>query len=312
VFRFSSLSRGALAVLGASTVGAPLPRDNADRREALFRETLAEKSERIALGTIWSLQPKRIDRLLPLARHFISHLLDPEQSMPDLTQRPQAPELVGIASDLKVPTLIEAYSRGLFPHCHFGPEKWLSPPERCVLFFDEFHMSKRLKRLMRRGNYSVTIDCDFDRVIKACAGRREGHWHLTWITPRIMRAYAELHDAGYVHSFEVWNNEHELVGGGYGVAIGSVFFTESQFSFEPNTSKLGFSVLNWHLARWGYALNDGKWATPTILEMGFRLVPRADFLRLLARDTEQGGKKGSWAVEAGPEVVAEWQPDRPL
>jgi leucyl/phenylalanyl-tRNA---protein transferase len=91
-----------------------------------------------------------------------------------------------------------------------------------------------------------------------------------------------------------------------------LFFTESQFSLEPNTSKLGFSVLNWHLARWGYALNDGKWATPTILEMGFRLIPRAEFLSLLARDTKQAGKKAPWAVEAAPELVAEWQPDRPL
>jgi leucyl/phenylalanyl-tRNA--protein transferase len=143
-------------------------------------------------------------------------------------------------------------------------------------------------------------------VIKACAAKREGHYRITWITPRIMRAYAKLFDAGYVHSFEVWNGEGKLVGGGYGVAVGRVFTTESQFSLEPNTSKIGFSVLNWHLARWGFLVNDGKGATPTILDMGFRPIPRADFLRLLEEDAGQGGKGGTWSVEAGPDVVAGW------
>jgi leucyl/phenylalanyl-tRNA--protein transferase len=176
-----------------------------------------------------------------------------------------------------------------------------------VLFLDEFHMSKRLRRLMRQGRYTVTFDRAFEAVIKSCAGKREGRWHLTWITPRIMRAYAALHDAGHVHSFEVWNGDGELVGGGYGVALGRVFFTESQFSHEPNTPKLGFSVLNWHLAKWGYVLNDGKWPTPTILDMGFRMIPRDRFLQLLTEDAQSGGRPGSWTVEAGPETVALWQ-----
>jgi leucyl/phenylalanyl-tRNA--protein transferase len=172
-------------------------------------------------------------------------------------------------------------------------------------------MPKRLRRLMRHGLYTVTFDRDFEGVIKACAGKRDGRWHLTWITPRIMRAYAALYDAGLAHSFEVWNRDGDLIGGGYGVALGRVFFTESQFSREDNTSKLGFSVLNWHLARWGYALNDGKWATPTILDMGFRLIPRQEFLRLLGKEAGAGGRAGRWAVEAGPEVVADWHPGRP-
>jgi len=171
-------------------------------------------------------------------------------------------------------------------------------------------MSKRLRRLMRQGTYAVTFDRDFEGVIKACAGKRDGRWHLTWITPRIMRAYAALFDDGLVHSFEVWNGDGELVGGGYGVAIGRVFFTESQFSREDNTSKIGFSVLNWHLAKLGYGLNDGKWATPTILDMGFRLLPRSEFLRLLGETVGEEGTRGRWSVEASPEIVANWQPGK--
>jgi len=242
---------------------APPPPDHLGRRDALFRETPLATVQRMVLGTAWSLQPKRMDRLLPLIRLYTAHLLGSDDRLPDLANTPEVGELVGIADDLSVATLAEAYTRGIFPHAHFGPTKWLSPPERCVLSFDDFHMAKRLRRLMRQGTYTVSFDRDFEGVITACAGKREGRWHLTWITPRIMRAYAALYDAGLVHSFEVWNGEGVLVGGGYGVAIGRVFFTESQFSHENNTSKLGFSVLNWHLAKWGYLRNDGKWATPT-------------------------------------------------
>jgi leucyl/phenylalanyl-tRNA--protein transferase len=303
----SPFSRNAiLAETAARPAAYPHQHARSEGRDVLFRETLIETCQRIALGTVWSLQPKRIFRLLPLARLWASHLLDPDRELPDLTAMPEAGELVGIARDLAVPTLLQAYARGLFPHSHFGPSKWLSPRERCVLFFDDFHMSKRLKRLMRQGRYTVTFDRDFEGVIKTCAGKRDGRWHVTWITPRMMQAYAELHDSGHAHSFEVWNADGELVGGGYGVALGKVFFTESQFSHEPNTSKLGFSVLNWHLARWGYALNDGKWPTPTILDMGFRSIKRDEFLRILIEDVGHGGRHGSWTVEAGPDVVAGW------
>jgi leucyl/phenylalanyl-tRNA--protein transferase len=277
------------------------------RRQQMFRESLSDKCERVALGTAWSLHPKRIEKLLPLARIWIKAIFEPDFELPDVAAKPQSGEIVGIADDLSVPTLLKAYARGLFPFSHVGTPKWVSPRERCVLFFNEFHMSKRLKRLMRQGRYTVTFDQDFEGVIKACAGKREGRFHLTWITPRIMHAYARLFDAGYAHSFEVWNEDGELVGGGYGVALGKIFFTESQFSREPNTSKLGFSVLNWHLARWGYVLNDGKWETPTILDMGFRSIPRSEFLQILSADAGQGGKSGRWSVEASPDAVAAWQ-----
>jgi leucyl/phenylalanyl-tRNA--protein transferase len=210
--------------------------------------------------------------------------------------------------DLSVAMLVAAYERGLFTFAHVGPLKWVSPPERCVLFFDETHVSKSLRRHMRQGRYTVTFDRDFEGVIKACAGRRDGKWHVTWITPRIMRAYADMFDAGFVHSFEVWNEAGALVGGGYGVAIGRAFFTESQFSREPNTSKIGFTVLNWHLAKWGYRLNDGKFATPTILDMGFRPIRRQRFLSELATATRAGGKPGQWSVETDLPTVAAWQP----
>jgi len=209
--------------------------------------------------------------------------------------------------DLSPDVLVAAYRQGLFTFAHVGPLKWVSPPERCVLYFDEIHLARKLRRQIRQRRYRVTFDRDFEAVIKACAGRRGRKWRLTWITPRIMRAYADLFDAGYAHSFEVWNAAGALVGGGYGVAIGRVFFTESQFSREPNTSKIGFATLNWHLARWGYRLNDGKWPTQTILGMGFRSIRRQRFLAELATATQQAGRGGRWNVETGLETIAAWE-----
>jgi leucyl/phenylalanyl-tRNA---protein transferase len=292
---------------------APLAADTAEtnaRRASLFRETPFETVARVALGTVWSLRPKRIGELLPLARVWLADLIAPSDGLPGPEIRPGNGEFAGMVHDLAPATLIAAYRRGLYPKGHFGPLKWSSPVERCVLFFDEYHIPKRLRRLMRQGKYTVTFDRDFEGVIKSCAGKREGRWHVTWITPRIMRAYAELFDAGHAHSFEVWNQDGALVGGGYGVAVGDTFVTESQFSHEPNTSKLGFAVLNWNLAKWGYGLNDGKWQTPTILDMGFRNIPRGEYLWRLALGMGRQYQSGRWQVEAGPKIVANWNVEK--
>jgi leucyl/phenylalanyl-tRNA--protein transferase len=278
----------------------------ASRREALFRETKLDVVRRVALGTAWALRPKRLGHLLPLARLYAADLMAPQAGLPDPNIPPSQAEFAGIARDLDPVTLIAAYRRGLFPKTHFGPLKWMSPESRCVLYFDAYHISRRMRAILRQEKFTTTFDRDFEGVIKACAGPRSGHWHLTWITPRIMRAYAALYDAGFVHSFEVWNRQGELVGGGYGVVVNGVFCIESQFSAEANSSKFGFSVLNWHLAKWGFTLSDNKWSTPTTLQMGFRTIPRAAFLRHLADGIGHGGGRGRWEVEDGSRTVADW------
>lgn len=281
------------------------------RRNALFRETFPETAERWALGLAWALMPARIRGLPGLIRMSFDELLAPDYALPDpdrALSRP--PGLAGIVHDLTLPTLLAAFRRGLYPFAHLGPLKWWSPPTRSLLFFDELHIAKRLRRQMRQGRYTVTFDRDFEGVIKACAGSRTGRWHLTWITPKIMNAFAQAYDAGYAHSFEVWNEKGELAGGGYGVAIGDAFVTESQFSREPNTSKIGFIVLNWHLAKWGFAFNDGKLMTPTCRDMGFREVPRSDFLRRLSQAERKRERTGRWQVEADLATIADWQPQK--
>lgn len=280
-----------------------------DRRARLFRESPMEMAERWALGFAWALSPKRIAGIPSLARICFGEFLAPDYALPDPEQALNNPSgLAGIAHDFTPKTILAAYRRGLYPLAHVAPMKWWSPPQRSVLFFSETHLAKRLRRQMRQGQYSVTFDRDFEGVIAACAGHRSGRWHLTWITPKIMRAYAALFDAGHAHSFEVWNEKGELAGGGYGVSVGSAFSTESQFSREPNTSKIGFAVLNWHLAQWGYVFNDGKLMTPTCRDLGFREIPRAEFLTTLAQAERRPGKAGRWQAEADAATVADWQP----
>ena len=280
-----------------------------DRRAALFRESPFEMAERLILGLAWALMPSRIAGVPRLAKLCFDELLAPDYALPDPERAlAKPPGLAGIVHDLTLPTLLAAYRRGLYPWAHIAPLKWWSPPQRSVLFFKDTHISNNLRRLMRQDRYTVTFDRDFEAVIAGCAGRREGRWHLTWITPRIMRVYAEAFDAGHAHSFEVWNKAGKLVGGGYGLASGASFAAESQFTIESNASRIGMTVLNWHLAHWGFRFNDGKLIGPLWRNMGFREIPRRDFLARLADAVRQPVKIGRWQVEADLATVSRWQP----
>ncbi len=281
----------------------------ATRREMLFRETTVETLQRWILGTAWVLKPSRISGLPALGRMWVEHLRAPMRALPHPEHALDNPAgLCGFVPDLSVDTLVEAHRRGLFTFAHFGPLKWMSPPERCVLSFSDFHMAKRLRSRLSQNRFHFTFDRDFEGVIKACAGRRDGKWHLTWITPQIMRAYCDLHDAGYAHSFEVWNTEGALVGGGYGVAVGGAFTIESQFTRESHTSKIGFAMLNWHLAKWGFVLSDNKGPTRNTLDMGFEVVSRPEFQARLAQAMRRPDRRGKWEVETDLSTVAQWQP----
>jgi leucyl/phenylalanyl-tRNA--protein transferase len=285
-----------------------LDRDTEARRALLFRETPLQTLQRWTLGTIWALKPEQVVDLPALVRIHLRYPLSAPGALPDPEAALGRSGLCAIADDLSVPALVAGYRRGLYPFAHLGPLKWMSPPERCILAFSDFHMSRRLRARLRQARHRVTFDRDFDAVIKACAAKREGKWHLTWITPRIMHAFAALHDAGHAHSFEVWNPVGELVGGGYGVAVGGAFTIESQFARESHASKIGFAVLNWHLARWGFLLNDNKGPTRNCLEAGFRMVPRGRFASALRRAALLPGRIGRWETEADLATVAAWQP----
>ena len=283
---------------------------NYSSREELFRETPYDWAKRVVLGTAWSLKPSNIGSVPGLTKLWLKDQAGQLPPIPDPRSGEQAGIVVGIARDLSVPTLIAAAKQGIYPLGHVGHPKWCSPETRAVLFFDDFHISKSARRVMRKGQYRVTFDQAFEEVIMACSEPRPGHWHVNWITPAMKHAYARLFDAGYAHSIEVWDENGELKGGGYGVAIGQVFIGESLFSRERDTSKIAVAVLMRHLVEWGYCFVDTKLMNPLMESFGFREIPRDRFLFMNEKAMSKPGRSGRWEIEFATAEVAGWQVNR--
>ena len=183
--------------------------------------------------------------------------------------------------------------------------KWWSPEERAVIDPADTHVGRHLRRQLRQHRFRLSFDEDFASVMEACAQKRPGKVPLTWITPRIMEAYWDAHQAGYAHSVEVWDENDKLVGGLYGLAIGKVFLGESQFPASEHMSKVAPVGLHRHLAAWEFPLRDGKWMTPHLASFGFRAMPRETFQALLDRYTNEPGRIGRWSVEPALDL-ADW------
>ena len=192
--------------------------------------------------------------------------------------------LLAAGGDLSVPRLVEAYSNGIFPwYSDDQPILWWSPNPRMVCFLDELHIAKRLRSFIRKHEYTLKFDTAFQEVIQACAEPRDDDTG-TWITKEMLDAYCEMHRQGHAHCLEVWKTENEtenLVGGIYGIAIGQLFFAESMFSKETNTSKLAFITLIKHLKHWGYQLLDAQVESPHLRTLGCRTIPREQFSVIL-------------------------------
>lgn len=187
--------------------------------------------------------------------------------------------LLAVGGNLKPRRLLQAYRRGIFPwFARDEPILWWSPDPRCVLFPDDFHVSRSLHRTRRRGHFRVTRDTAFDQVIRACAQPRSRS-PGTWILPSMMDAYRELHRQGYATSTECWEGD-ELVGGIYGVQLGSVYFGESMFSHRDDASKIAL----WHVAEQpDVELIDCQLENPHLRRLGATTIPRRRFLHLLSR-----------------------------
>lgn len=200
--------------------------------------------------------------------------------------------LLAVGGDFSILTLTTAYHSGVFPWPVEGvPPLWFAPPERCVLFLDEFHISKRLRRDLKSCDFEYSINHDFASVIAHCAAPRT-YESGTWIVPELQRAYIELHQAGHAHSIEVRENG-ELVGGLYGVSWGNYFGGESMFHTRSNASKAALIFLVETLRSRGATWIDVQTPTPLFLSFGARLISRDDFMSLLNEawqcEVERGG-----------------------
>ncbi|HET7433253.1 MAG TPA: leucyl/phenylalanyl-tRNA--protein transferase [Thermoanaerobaculia bacterium] len=191
-------------------------------------------------------------------------------------------DVIAVGEDLRVETLREAYRKGIFPWPHEDvPLPWFSPRRRTVIFFDELHVGRSLRKAQQRSAFTFTIDRDFRAVIAACAGSERPDQDGTWIAPNIIAAYIRLHDAGDAHSVEVWDGD-ALVGGLYGVDAGGVFTGESMFHKAPNASKLALLFLIEHLRARGATFVDCQVMTPHMEALGAREITRSRFLDMLA------------------------------
>jgi len=197
-------------------------------------------------------------------------------------------DVVALGDDLRVETLRDAYRHGIFPWPHENlPMPWFSPRRRTVIFFDELHVGRSLRKAQRRSEFTYSIDRKFDEVIASCADSPRGDDVGTWIGPEIIAAYTKLHRAGDAHSIEVWIGA-ELVGGLYGVDAGGVFTGESMFHRAPDASKLALLFLIEHLRERGATWIDCQVTTPHMAALGAREISRNRFLDMLAAEQASG------------------------
>ncbi len=189
--------------------------------------------------------------------------------------------VVGIGADLAPGTLVDAYSRGIFPWPHRGMSlPWFSPDPRAVVPLDGVHVSRSLQRRLRTCGWHTTMDVAFDDVVRACAQRRGSDG--TWITSEMVHAYGQLHHLGWAHSLEVWDGDR-LVGGLYGVQVGAAFTGESMFHRSTDASKVALVDLVARMRAAGGLLFDVQLVTDHLRSLGAIEVSRVTFLQALAQ-----------------------------
>ncbi len=190
--------------------------------------------------------------------------------------------LLAAGGDLSPARLLDAYRHGIFPwYSEDQPILWWSPDPRMVVFPAEFSPRRSLVKVLRNRTYEVRCDTAFEKVMRACAATpREGQ-DGTWITDEIVRGYCRLHEAGHAHSIETWI-AGELVGGLYGVNLGTAFYGESMFSHVTDASKIAFAHLADFLREAGCGIIDCQMKTSHLASLGAREIPRVRFASLLA------------------------------
>ena len=179
--------------------------------------------------------------------------------------------------------LLQAYAAGVFPMAESADDPelfWVDPTRRGIIPLDGFHVPRRLKRVLRRGDFGISVDRDFSAVMQGCAEASETR-PSTWINDEIVRLYTALFERGAAHSVEC-RIAGELVGGLYGVSLGAAFFGESMFSRATDASKVALVHLVTRLRVGGYRLLDTQFLTPHLAQFGGIEISRARYRRLLA------------------------------
>jgi len=205
--------------------------------------------------------------------------------------------LLAVGGDLRPERLLLAYSLGIFPwYDDDMPILWHAPDPRAVLVPSEVHIPRSLAKLMRKRRLEVRLDTAFANVIAACAGTERPGQGGTWITDEMRAAYIKLHELGYAHSAEAWQ-DGQLVGGLYGVSLGSIFYGESMFAAAPDASKVAFVTLLEQLERWKFTLVDCQQKTDHLMRFGAEMWKRKRFSAAIAEGVAQPTRKGAWKLD---------------
>jgi leucyl/phenylalanyl-tRNA--protein transferase len=206
--------------------------------------------------------------------------------------------LLAVGGDLRSERLLAAYRHGIFPwYSDDQPILWWSPDPRAVFFPNRIHISRSLRKTLRSGRFSITMDTSFEHVISACAetGLRRGA-KGTWITAEMQQAYSDLHRKGYAHSVEVWE-DGQLAGGLYGLSLGRAFFGESMFHRRTDASKVALVALSRQVQAWGFLFIDAQVSSDHVLSLGAAEIRRTRFMELLARALQAPTRIGHWTLD---------------
>lgn len=211
---------------------------------------------------------------------------------PPSSSRPNG--LLAVGGDLSPERLLLAYSQGIFPWYEEGlPILWWSPPVRAVLEPGQVHVGRTFRKTLAKCSFEIRYDTQFAWVIKACAEIPRAGQKGTWILKEMQEAYLSLHQKGYAHSVEVYD-QGRLVGGLYGIAIGGTFCGESMFSLVADASKIGFFFLTSHLIQLEFDLIDCQIMNPYLSQLGAYEISRNDFLYRLNHSLKKPTRLGPW------------------
>ena len=189
--------------------------------------------------------------------------------------------ILAVGGDLSSARLLLAYRNGIFPW--FDSEEpilWWSPPKRMVVYPDTYKVSKSMRNILNRNCFKVTMNTNFKSVILHCQNIKRKGQDGTWITDEIIKSYSKLHESGIAKSIEVWQN-NKLVGGLYGIDLGTVFCGESMFSIVPNASKVAFVSLIKYLKENNYKLLDCQIHNDHLEKLGAFEISRNEFMDIL-------------------------------
>lgn len=203
--------------------------------------------------------------------------------------------LLAFGGDLSTERLVAAYKQGIFPwYSSNEPLLWWSPSPRAIIYANQYSANKSLKKNIRKFGYTAKLNTCFDDVITQCASVKRNDFYTkenelndddqsanTWITDDMLAAYKRLHQEGYAHSIEIFNNNDKLVGGLYGVVVSGVFCGESMFHLQTDASKAAFLALSKHLTINNLSIIDCQLVNPHLERLGCIAVAREDFMNLL-------------------------------